>query len=384
MAEVNPCWSLDTQTMQAETVRQLVFALREVAGVSAPGHLAVSAGGGLNVSIAGGLAIVDGTENPLGQGSYVCANLGSVIRSLAAADQTNPRNDIVVAKVQDAQYSGATRAWSLAVVTGSPSGFPVDPALPANSLALARVVVPAGSVAIAAGNITDLRVFVSGMVIPGASGFVVRNSANAFNNLQVADSGLITLRNALVIPPAVGVAPAPTSFGSTMVKIAEAVVGSVVSAVTFSSVPQSFRMLLLQGYGLSDGFTDAFLKYRANSDTSTSYDFQGVSGGGTTVSAASASGATSGQIGTVIGNNNATISGNAVYCVFPNYSSSAAGKIALSYSARGVFGSTVLTLELMIGLFRGTNPLAGISNLQLFPSANNFQVGTIFSLYGIP
>lgn len=114
----------------------------------------------MSVNVASGLVVVDGTQDTTHQGSYVCLNDAVVNLTIAAADPTNPRIDIVVAQVQDSQYSGATDAWKLAVVTGTPAPSPSAPALPANAVLLANVAVAANATSIVSANITDKRLFV--------------------------------------------------------------------------------------------------------------------------------------------------------------------------------------------------------------------------------
>jgi hypothetical protein len=94
-------------------------------------------------------------------GTYVTYNDASVVLSLTTADPTNPRIDLVCATVNDAYYTGSLNNVVLQVVTGTPAGSPVAPALPANSITLATVAVGAGATAITNANITDTRVLVT-------------------------------------------------------------------------------------------------------------------------------------------------------------------------------------------------------------------------------
>src|SRR5712691_3964225 len=73
------------------------------------GQLAVTQNGtpNMTVNIAAGFAFISGTEGTK-QGTYFCENDATVNKSIAASDPTNPRIDLVVAKVQDAFYSGVT------------------------------------------------------------------------------------------------------------------------------------------------------------------------------------------------------------------------------------------------------------------------------------
>lgn len=127
-------------------------------GIVAPGDLAVTQNGtpNMSVNVAAGKAFVDGTENA-NQGAYLCANDATVNLAIAASNPTNPRKDLVVAKVQDAEWSGATNSWSLAVVTGTAAAVPAEPAVPANAIVVALVDVAANATSITNANITDRR-----------------------------------------------------------------------------------------------------------------------------------------------------------------------------------------------------------------------------------
>lgn len=111
-----------------------------------------STGANMSVDVAAGYAWIRGTENA-NQGAYHVYNDATVNLSVATADATNPRVDLVIIRVQDAFYSGATRTASVAIVTGTPAANPADPTLPANSLVLARIYVPANAAQVI--NVTE-------------------------------------------------------------------------------------------------------------------------------------------------------------------------------------------------------------------------------------
>lgn len=171
MAERNPALDLQNRTDHtAENDRaffQAVFGSRE--GVVLPADLAVTQNGtpNLSVNVAAGWAAVDGDDNA-NQGFYVVWNDATKNLAIASSDVTNPRRDLVVARVRDAFYTGATNAFDLFVVTGVAAASPVDPAIPNNSLVLARVAVAANASTILNANITDLRVRTSALnsVVP--------------------------------------------------------------------------------------------------------------------------------------------------------------------------------------------------------------------------
>lgn len=124
----------------------------------ATGDLLVTQNGtpNMSVNVAAGHVWIDGTEAAT-QGAYHGYNDATKNLVVAASDPTNPRKDLVIAKVQDAAYSGATNAWSIAVVTGTPAASPVEPAVPANAVVLAMINVAALATTITNANITDRR-----------------------------------------------------------------------------------------------------------------------------------------------------------------------------------------------------------------------------------
>ena len=165
MTVQNPAVFLQAESHPAEDVR------RYFAGVSANAegvlHVAGSATSSLEVTeksgtpdmsvdVATGSCLILGTEGTY-QGTYFCENRGTTNLVVSASDATNARWDLVVAKVEDSDYSGATDAWSLAVVTGTPAASPADPAVPDNSITLARIVVAALATDVDNADITDLR-----------------------------------------------------------------------------------------------------------------------------------------------------------------------------------------------------------------------------------
>jgi microcystin-dependent protein len=112
----------------------------------------------MTVQVAAGAAVVAGTDQSF-QGKYLtrmeAATTGVTI---AAAPGTGQRNDLVVIQVRDPNAGGvAGDDARIFVVQGTASSTPVDPTPPASCLILARVRVPAGTGAITASNIDDLR-----------------------------------------------------------------------------------------------------------------------------------------------------------------------------------------------------------------------------------
>lgn len=117
------------------------------------------AGANLSVDVGAGDVVIRATlADSVGSfGSYFVRNNATVNLAVGAADPSNTRNDLVVIDVRDSERTGIINDARLRIVQGTPSGTPLDPTIPANSIVLARLVVTAGDTAINTGDIADLR-----------------------------------------------------------------------------------------------------------------------------------------------------------------------------------------------------------------------------------
>lgn len=177
MAVITPPFVQQGGSHPAATFREMLMVAAGSPAAAFSGGIQNTAGGGghgvsfltdfvvtqngtpnMSVNVAAGAAFVRGTE-ALAQGVYAGFNDATVNLSIAAADPTNPRRDLVVLRVRDAFYSGASTDISLAVITGTPAASPADPTVPANSLVIARVNVAAAVTSILTANIQDLRTY---------------------------------------------------------------------------------------------------------------------------------------------------------------------------------------------------------------------------------
>lgn len=137
----------------------LINGLVRTAGVVGSNDMLVTAQAAPNMSVrvAIGAAFVKGTVQTY-QGMYHCFNDGTVNVSLSASDPSNPRIDLIVLRIYDADVSGVTNTCALEVVTGTASSSPVAGAVGNNALVLAQVAVAASASTVTTGNITDSRV----------------------------------------------------------------------------------------------------------------------------------------------------------------------------------------------------------------------------------
>lgn len=104
-------------------------------------------------------------------GVYEVHNDAAYDVAITAAHASLARKDLIVARVNDAEYSGVVNNWTLEAITGTPAGSPTLPATPAGAIALAQVQVNAAATTITNGVITDLRAYTTalGGTIPALS-----------------------------------------------------------------------------------------------------------------------------------------------------------------------------------------------------------------------
>ncbi len=132
--------------------------------------LTLSVGTGLTVDIGEGAGVVHGTTETY-QGAYFVENRGTHTVTIAAADPSDPRWDLIVVTVLDTAVAGAgaTNEALPQVITGTPAGSPTVPATPANSIALGYAVVPAS--ATTPSSVVDLRTSATGQTVVAKSAY---------------------------------------------------------------------------------------------------------------------------------------------------------------------------------------------------------------------
>lgn len=123
-------------------------------------------GGTMQVTVQPFLAFVDGGVSDT-QGGYPFVNDAVVTLTLANGHATLSRTDVVAAVVRDNAYdSGGSTTAAVEVIQGTPGAG--VPAVPANSIPLRNIVVPAGASTgtggLSSGALsTDRRTYVSGL-----------------------------------------------------------------------------------------------------------------------------------------------------------------------------------------------------------------------------
>jgi hypothetical protein len=251
-------------------------------GIAREGDLLVTQDGtpGMRVLVASGSAFVAGSQSSE-QGVYAVRNDAAYVVNLAAADAVNRRNDIIVARIQDADYSGAVRSFTVEVKQGAnyagAHNNANDPTLDPNSLPLARVQVAPGDTSITNAEITDLRQFVpmAGRRRGSAAARLLAINVEAGEEWYETDTGRLFAYHAAAWVPiptgrrmTSGVSSATTDASGNLV-VAHGL-GATPNAVIMSLGPGN-SLAVIQVAKLARGGTDAtnFAVYVHRTDTNT-------------------------------------------------------------------------------------------------------------------
>jgi hypothetical protein len=222
-------------------------------------------------------------------------------------------------------------------------------------------------------------------IIAGATSLSLRNNADTADNLILTDAGAATLRNSLTIPPSAGASVPPSNYGSVPVKIDDQVLLFNTTSVTFTNpLPTGFRHLLIEWYARSDQVTTATaVTLRFNNISSATYDFTDNRGGNNAMTSAYTAAQTSMTIGVIPGSTATANYFGQGFAKVMYYNGAVGNKLVLSESE-------CMTSDIAGGDFRDTyggkwrTTGTAVTRIDLFPGANNFIAGSVFSLWGIP
>lgn len=190
MAEVSPpLWEQNGCTT-ASMDRQLITGF-----VCSPGVTRLSAGGllvstvsGMSVNVAAGSVFVTANTS-----TYLATNDATKALTIAAADPSQTRVDLVVATIRDSQYSGVNNDWILQVITGTPGAG--QPATPASSMLLATLNIAPAATSV---TVTDKRVSYSlctdALGVTGLLATAVYTAGGTFTIGNYAGAGSIRVR----------------------------------------------------------------------------------------------------------------------------------------------------------------------------------------------
>jgi hypothetical protein len=167
-----------------------------------------------------------------------------------------------------------------------------------------------------------------------------------------------------------------------MILIESKTVGTAVSGVEFTSIPQTFTDVVLQVSGRSStGSTRADIFLTINGDTGSNYSIRRLIGfdSGSVQSYAESGTPTQTNLISITGNGaTADTFGNLGF-YFPNYTSTTTKSFSVDNTAENNSTSAYI-----MGIFAGRyTTSSAITSIKIEPQSSNFMTGSILSLYGV-
>lgn len=264
---ITATFALQNVPINADTVRQAIASLlpNGAGGIVQTGDFAVTQTGtpSMGVSVGVGRAWIEGTDvahlagqNYGKQGKYFILNDAAYPVTIATANNTNPRIDVIYAAIQDAAYAGSNNQPVIAVATGIPTSGATYPAnataLPTNAIPLAWINVAANATSILNASITTI--------------------ANAITAPPLGEISRTSITSNVAVPTSGGAVIISTSFYALANRRLRFTVDLNTSAATAG---QYIEWDLKQGTtgGLGDTTIRQFTKAYAGTATSESISF---------------------------------------------------------------------------------------------------------------
>lgn len=168
--------------------------------------------------------------------------------------------------------------------------------------------------------------------------------------------------------------------GGAIALITDTTLGSPAADITFSSIPGTYKHLLILAQARSSNAAATVLSCQLNADTGSNYDFQILQADSTSLSGSRTLATTSIRAGVMAGTNNTAAAGASAIHI-PNYAGTTFHKSLLSQTHyRNAASFADLQLENEVGVWRSTS---AITSVKLFGSSGNLDTGTRMTLYGI-
>jgi hypothetical protein len=158
---------------------------------------------------------------------------------------------------------------------------------------------------------------------------------------------------------------------TTYIPLATVTLTSTDSFIVFSSIPDSFRDLIIVSRARNSVAANYLMQM--NSDTGSNYSTQRLQGNGSAASAATTSSQTSLRLNGF--DDVITTFSNLVIIQIMDYSATDKHKTVLARNNTASLGVTAVA-----GRYASTS---AITSVTLFPSSGSFQIDSTFSLYGI-
>lgn len=218
-------------------------------------------------------------------------------------------------------------------------------------------------------------------ILGGATSLSLRNNADSADNVLVADAGLVTLRNALSVPTAVGGSLPPTSYGSVWLKHDEQS-PSGTGTVTITPPTSGFRDLWIKVYGRGDAAAlTVIVRVQFNGDTTAAhYTWSNIAATGASPSGSVPTSDSSIAVGVIPAATATALLPGQIWIEIPEYLNTSFAR-TLASRLHMQTGGTGFEIASFDGNWINAN---AITSITVSLSSGNFVSGSRVTTYAIP
>lgn len=211
---------------------------------------------------------------------------------------------------------------------------------------------------------------------PGPSGAIV---ASSVGNTPAGNIAAVNVQTALNELDTEKIAT-----GAALVKLAESVAASAVASFDLTSIPGTYRQLILEYVLRSDtAAATTFVDFRFNNDSGANYDYELFFGNGTIASGSEVYGTTGGPhmlVPAATAGAGLAAMGN---LTIPDYTDTNWNRTAFASQIhkQGVAGFNIVSYATCVLAWRNS---AAVTRVQVIPTAGNWVAGSRVTLWGVP
>lgn len=319
-----------------------------------------------------------------GTNGHVVQTIGGVVSSALVSDANIGNGTIAVTKMAPGtantvlQSNGTANSFAQLANAHIAAGA----AIAYSKLALGTSIVNADIAAAAAIAYSKLNLANSITTTDIVNGTLTNEDLNAA--AAIAVSKLAAGTNGDVLTTTGGVPAWGTVSSGAMTQIGHAELSVAASAITFSSIPGTYKHLKIILYARTTQATqNAAVGIRFNGDSAANYDSQLIQGVGASPNAVEILGGIYAHIGALPAA--AATGGTALFGIaevtIPWYANTTKQKGAVGVSAsKWSTGASGLAASQRAGFWRSS---AAITSVSLVPESLNFEAGSVATLYGM-
>jgi hypothetical protein len=376
----------------AVTGNEAISGNLSVGGTFTPSAITVAAGEpGIDTSAAGALLLGDNNATSIELGAATTVSVGGLSITGGLVVVTGGAVVTGILTVSGAPSALLLTGAGTANVQGGTTGINLNDNAGANTN---LGITNAGAVSVRASLTVGTSLSISGapsllqlasagtaQIQGGTTGLGIYNNGLSAANILTTDAGLITVRNAVTVPPVANGAIPTTTYG-TLAVLLDSQTGSAVASLTLT-IPTPYRSILVEIECRSDQAANQAMFLQFNADAGANYDYISMQDANTTITGlAPGVAGTSARVGFAIPTG-ATAGAESMISMRIKNADSTTLRKGYTYDAGGWLTDAAASAIFESGQGQWRNTSAAIASIKFTPNAGNFAFIRARA-YGLP